>query len=156
MMTPLEIQNKTVKKSAFGYDKAEVDEFMQQLYNEYDRVYMDNIALKDKIGVLSDAVKQYKAMEETLQNTLLLAQKTGDEIKKNADEKSGNIIREAELKAEKIVESAKKQVDEINVEYQQVKRDMSVYKAKMTGLLKNQIDFLSDIEDIKETEETKE
>ena len=151
MMTPLEIQNKTFKKSAFGYDKAEVDEFMQQLYNEYDRVYMDNIALKDKIGVLSDAVKQYKAMEETLQNTLLLAQKTGDEIKKNADEKSGNIIREAELKAEKIVESAKKQVD-----YQQVKRDMSVYKAKMTGLLKNQIDFLSDIEDIKETEETKE
>lgn len=86
----------------------------------------------------------------------MLAQKTGDEIKKNADEKSGNIIREAELKAEKIVESAKKQVDEINVEYQQVKRDMSVYKAKMTGLLKNQIDFLSDIEDIKETEETKE
>lgn len=71
MMTPLEIQNKTFKKSAFGYDKAEVDEFMQQLYNEYDRVYMDNIALKDKIGVLSDAVKQYKAMEETLQNTLL-------------------------------------------------------------------------------------
>lgn len=156
MMTPLEIQNKVFKKSTFGYDKAEVDEFMHQLYNEYDRVYMDNIALKDKIGVLSDAIKQYKAMEETLQNTLLLAQKTGDEIKKNADEKSENIIREAELKAEKIVESAKKQVDEISVEYQQVKREMSVYKAKMIGLLNNQIDFLSDIEETEDTEETKE
>ena len=65
MMTPLEIENKKFKKSLSGYSKAEVDEFFTVVSQNYENLYKENLANRDKINVLSNAVKQYKSMEET-------------------------------------------------------------------------------------------
>ena len=96
MLTPLEIEKHKFKKELFGYSAGEVDEFNEMVAENYEKLYKENIALKDKINLLTNAVKQYKSMEETLQNAIIVAQSTGEEVQKNAREKAGNIIREAE------------------------------------------------------------
>ena len=143
MLTPLEIQNKVFKKSTFGYAKDDVEEFFRLVYEEYDKLYTENIALRDKIGILADAVKQYKSMEDTLQNTLLVAQSTGEEVKKAAYEKSETITREAELKAAKIIDAAKREADEIVRQRDALSRELDLYKAKVTSLLQSQLNLLN-------------
>ena len=106
MLTPIDIQNKTFEVKFRGYSSQEVDDFMDLIMKDYETLYQENISLKDRVTVLSNAVEQYKKMEETLQNSIILAQKTGEDIKKTANEKANNIVHEAEMKADSLVREA--------------------------------------------------
>jgi len=145
VLTPLEIQNKKFKKGAFGYIKEDVDIFFNLIYEEYDRLYMDNIALRDKIGTLSDAIAQYKALEETLQNTLIVAQSTGEEVKRVAYDKSDAIMHDAQLKAAQIIEDANREVTAILAKRDKMQRDLNVFKTRTTTLIRTQLEMLDDI-----------
>lgn len=146
MLTPLEIQNKIFKKATFGYAKEDVEEFFRLVYEEYDKLYTENIALRDKIGILGDAVQQYKAMEDTLQNTLLVAQSTGEEVKKAAYEKSEAIVLEAEHKAAAIIDDAKREANQIASRRDALQRDLDVFKAKVRSILDSQMSLLEEIQ----------
>ena len=63
MLTPLEIENRKFKKEFHGYSKTEVEEFMRVISENYELIYKENLANKDKINMLSSAIKQYKSME---------------------------------------------------------------------------------------------
>lgn len=66
MLTPLDIENREFKKSFRGYNVNELDEFLDDILEDYERVYKENIELKDKINVFSDQIRYYKSLEETL------------------------------------------------------------------------------------------
>ena len=58
MLTPLEIENKRFKKEVFGYSQIEVEEFLSEVSQDYERFYKDNSAAKERIEMLTDAIKQ--------------------------------------------------------------------------------------------------
>ena len=98
MLSPIDLETKEFKKSAFGgYDKEEVDQFMDLIFQDYKTLYMDNVSLKDKVNTLSSAVTKYKSMEDILQNTLIVAQTTSDELKKSANDRARLIVEEADV-----------------------------------------------------------
>lgn len=144
MLTPLEIEKHKFKKELFGYSAGEVDEFNEMVAENYERLYKENIALKDKINLLTNAVKQYKSMEETLQNAIIVAQSTGEEVQKNAREKAGNIIREAENQASRILNDAGKEVTKVSYEYEKMKRNVEVFRTKIISLLTSQLDIVKE------------
>ncbi len=144
MLTPLEIENKKFKKELIGYSVVEVEEFMQAVSSSYENLYKDNLAYKDKINVLSSAVKQYKSMEETLQNAILVAQSAGEEVTRNAKAKADNIIAEAENKAAQILADASKEVTRVSYEYEDMKRNVEVFRTKIISLLTSQLDIVKE------------
>lgn len=144
MLTPLEIEKHKFKKELFGYSAGEVDEFNEMVAENYEKIYKENIALKDKINLLTNAVKQYKSMEETLQNAIIVAQSTGEEVQKNAREKAGNIIREAENQASRILNDAGKEVTKVSYEYEKMKRNVEVFRTKIISLLTSQLDIVKE------------
>ncbi len=144
MLTPIEIEKHSYKKGFRGYSSVEVDEFMQVVCEDYEKLYKENIVLRDKINILSNAVKQYKSMEETLQNAIIVAQSTGEEITKNAREKADNIIREAENQAGKILNDAGKEVTKVSYEYEKMKRNVEVFRTKIISLLTSQLDIVKE------------
>lgn len=145
MLTPLDIENRRFKKKVMGYNEIEVEEFLTMVVEDYEKLYKENIELKDKISLLNEGVQHYKSMEETLQNTLLIAQSTGEDIKKNAYSKSENIIKEAELKAEQIIAEANQEVSKINYRYEEIKRNFGAFKAKIETLVYAQLDMMKDV-----------
>ena len=147
MLTPLEIENKEFKKGVMGYDKLDVEEFMSVVLRDYEALYKENIALKDKINMLSDGIKQYKTVEETLQNTLIMAQTSADEVRKNAQQKADNIIKEANIRSDEIIANANRSVFDINNQYNNIKRDYEMFKAKMLTLLNSQIVLLNELKE---------
>jgi len=145
MLTPLDIENKRFKKKPLGYSEIEVEEFLTKVVEDYEKLYKENIELKDKIATLNEGMQHYKSIEETLQNTLILAQSTGEEIKKNAYAKAENIIKEAELKASQIIADANQEIAKLNYKYEELKRSFGAYKAKVEALIHAQLDMMQDI-----------
>lgn len=151
MITPIDVQNKKFSSSAMGYKKSEVDEFMELLLRDYETMYKNNIDLNDKLNMLNNALEHYKAIEETMQNALLVAQSTGDEMRRNADEKARLIVEAAEKKAREIMSEATRASSDAMRDAETVRRSTELFKAQMIGMFTSQIDVLKNEHKSKET-----
>jgi len=140
--TPNDLQNLTFKKNIMGYSEDMVNEVLDKIIEDYSEYIRENIGLKDKIALLNEGLQHYKTLEESLQNTLLVAQQTSEEIKRNAYEKADNIIKEAELKAQKLINDANQEVVKIKYEYEEMKKKLHVFKSKAETLLMSQLELL--------------
>ncbi len=147
MLTPLDIENKEFKKRLGGYDRDDVESFLGLVLNDYEKCYKENIAYRDKVDTLTDAVNHFKAQEETLNNAIVSAQKAADTIIRNAGESADLIEREARLKADEIVRQAHTGIAGIQANYQKLKQEMENYKIRMSAIIKAQLDILNDITD---------
>lgn len=146
--TPNDLQNLELKKALFGgYDGDMVDELLDRIIEDYNSYLHENIQLKDKIAVLNEGIQHYKNIEESLQNALLVAQQTGEEIKKNSYDKADNIIKEAELKAQNIIKEANEDATKARLEYEEVKKNLFVFKAKLEAMLSSQLELIKQIEE---------
>lgn len=146
MITPLDIENKKFSKQMVnGYSVNEVDEFLDELTSDYEKLYKENAKLKSNEEVLNNDVGQYKNIEATLQNTLVIAQKTADEIQSVAKNQAEQIVKEAELKAKSVSEEISTQILIKEKELEDLKKQIEVYKAKIESLLISQLELLKDI-----------
>ena len=123
---------------------SEVDDFLDDLTVEYGKLYKENLELKANQETLNNDVGQYKNIENTLQNTLIMAQKTADEIQEVAKQKAEQIIKDAELTARSTVEEINTQILMKQKEIEDLKKQFEVYKAKMESLLISQLEMLKD------------
>ena len=105
-LTPLDIRHKEFKRGMRGYADVEVDEFLDQIADEYERLFKENIDLQDRLEALEDKVAGYKRIEDTLQKTLVNAQASAEEQKQNASKQAQLILQDAELKARQMVNEA--------------------------------------------------
>lgn len=146
MITPLDIENKKFSKQMMnGYSVDEVDDFLDDLTVEYEKMFKDNAEFKAQIERLNEDVARYKAIEGTLQSTLIMAQSTADEVKEVATKQAEQIIAEAKMTAEKEVDELNHQIDMKQKELDDVQKQFDVYKAKMESLLISQLELLKEI-----------
>ncbi|TCO78964.1 DivIVA domain-containing protein [Marinisporobacter balticus] len=143
MITPLEIQNKEFKKGMRGYKENEVDEFLDKIIVDYESLYKENIELKDKITMLNDQIGKYENLEKTLNNTLVFAQSTAEEVAQNAQKKAELIINEAENNAQKIMDGANSEVIKIKREYEEGKKQLQIFKTRFKTLLEAQLEAVT-------------
>lgn len=145
MLTPLEIENKKFSKQMMnGYNVEEIDDFLDLITVDYEKLYKEVSELKSKISEMEDSVSHYKTIENTLQNTLVMAQSTADEIKKIATQQAEQIIRDAELSAKEAIATLKTERIEETKRFEELRKQFDVYKAKMEALLISQLELLKD------------
>ena len=146
MITPLDIENKRFSKQLMnGYNADEVDEFLDELTVDYEKLYKENATLKSSAEELSADMGKYRTIESSIQNTLLIAQKTADEIQEVAKQQAEQVIKEAELKARSSIEETSLHIISKEKELVELKKQFEVYKAKMESLLISQLELLKDI-----------
>lgn len=142
MITPIEIQNKVFKSGGLGYDKKDVDAFMQEILDNYEMLYREKMEMNDKINVLSEGLQYYKTIEKTLQKALVLAERTAEETKSNAMKNALLIEQEAVSKANVILEDAKRELEQIRKQTVELVRQYDMYKAKFKSLATAQTELL--------------
>ena len=157
MITPLDIENKKFSKQMMnGYSVEEVDDFLDELVVDYEKNYKELAEANEKIERLTNDLEQYKNLEKTLQNTLVMAQTTAEEVKTVAKQQADQIVNEAKAKAEEIQkegnETSLKKLDEIDKQiaikerrFEEIKKQFDVYKAKMESLLISQEELIKEI-----------
>ena len=148
MLTPLDIENKKFQKQMMnGYNVDEVDDFLDEITVDYEKLYKENTELRAEMERSKGDLEKYKNIEQTLQNTLVMAQKTADDIKSNAQDEADNIIRNARSKMQESVDELTKESETRKREYAETKKQFDIYRAKMEALLISQLELLKDMKE---------
>ena len=148
MITPLDIENKKFSKQMMnGYSVEEVDDFLDELTVDYEKTYKQSSELKTRVDELEKSLLHYKTIEDTLQNTLVMAQTTAEDINKMAQQQADQIIAEANSKAKKSVEELDRQEFELRAKLEEKKKEYELFKSKMERFLLSQLDMLKDEEE---------
>ncbi len=146
MITPLDIENKKFSKQMMnGYSVEEVDDFLDDLTVDYSKNYKEITELRTKVEELNKSLQHYKTIEETLQNTLVMAQTTAEDVKNVAKQQADQIINEAKGTAQKQANDLENEILSKKKELDDVKKQFDIYKAKMESLLISQLELLKDI-----------
>lgn len=103
MLTPLDLHGKKFNKEFRGYDSKEVDEFFAQVVKDFERLYQDNIELKEALERATTKLEYFEQMEATMHNTLAIAQETADEVKQSGRKQVELMVKEAEVERQKLL-----------------------------------------------------
>lgn len=117
-ITPLDIQQMVFNASFRGYDKEEVNRFLEELAQTIESLNRDQAVQREKIVFLEQQLAELKRTEATLSSTLLSAQSLAEDVKRNAQREADLVIKEAELKAGELIRQA-------GVELTDTQRDLS-------------------------------
>lgn len=146
MITPMDLRTKTFKKATVGgYDKKEVDEYMEVLFEDYEKVYKQSVEYMDKVNTLTKLVDGYRSMEDSMTRAIMVAQTTAEDLEKNAQEKAKIIIDEANLKAKQIIDQANDEVNKVASQLAELKSSMDMYKSTARGILTAQLETIDKI-----------
>lgn len=145
MLTPLELQKIEFKKKMGGYVTQEVDELFTVIKADYEAIYKENIKLRDRLEVLEDLVNKYKSMEDTMRDTLIVAQKAAEDLNKSATDKAEAIIQKAETDANFIREAARMQAVETLKEKEKITEEIYAYSVQINSILDAQKQIVSKI-----------
>jgi len=131
MITAMEIRNQQFGKSLRGYNEEEVKNYLMQLAQDYENLYSQNATLKESIQRLEAELLKYHKIEDTMNNSLIFAQQTAEDIKINAR-------REAEL----ILVDAKKRIAELLMVYQDVIKRLNLFNTELKAQMSGQMEML--------------
>ncbi len=146
MLTPLDIENKKFAKQMMnGYSVEEVDDFLDELTEDYEKLYKEVSESKNKLEDLQENIAKYKNIEGTLQNTLIMAQSAAEEVRNVAKQQAEQIINEAQAGAKQAVVELEHELISKKKELEEVQKQFDVYKAKMESLLISQLELLKDV-----------
>lgn len=145
-ITPMDINNKEFKKGIRGYNTEEVDEFLDEVVDNFEEVYKENSHLKEKIAVLNEKLDHYSKIENTIQNTLLLAQNAAEQAKNSSQKEAEMLIKNANDTAQKILDKAHEDVIHINDEYDKLKQEFVKFRAKFRNFMNTQLETFDDLE----------
>lgn len=141
MLTPIDIQKKTFR-SGIGYDKKDVESFLSEVYESYEKLYKDNMESQEKIANLTNMLHNYKVIEKSLQKALVLAQKAADETKETARASADAIEADAHARARDIISNAKQELEEIRGKTKALMAQYKIYKMQYRQIIQTQMELL--------------
>jgi len=145
MLTPLDIHNKEFKKSFRGYNEEDVDIFLDAVIKDYEQLYRENIEIRENLDRLTSKLEHFQHMENTLHNTLIIAQETAEEVKFNAKRTTELMIKEAEVQAQRIVDDAANKVRRMSSEYEGLQKQDQIYRMRVRNLVQAQLEILGEV-----------
>jgi len=134
-LTPLDIHHKEFRNSLRGYSPEEVDDFLDEVADEFERLFKENIDLSEKLEAASARVRAYADMERTLQNTMVAAQVSADDMRSRAEAEASRMVVDAESKAQEIVSAALEDKQRSQAEYVRLKAAEEEFRARFRGML---------------------
>jgi cell division initiation protein len=145
-LTPLDIRHKEFKRGMRGYVDGEVDEFLDEIADEFERLFKENIELSERGEALQEKIDQYRNLEETLQNTLVAAQRSAEELRANAQKEAQLMLSEAELKARQMVNESYADKQAVEKQIVVLRSSEEDFRFKFRSLLEGYTNQLAEAE----------
>ena len=160
-LTSLDIRDKAFSTKFRGYDIDEVEEFLDIIVNDYEELIRENHEKEAKIRNLEERLIYFDEMKDSLSQSVLIAQDTAERVKQAAQERSGNIVQQAEQDAQRLLDRAKYKANDIlrqatdnakrvAVETEELKNKTRVFHQRLKSTIESQLNIVDsqDWEDI--------
>jgi len=142
MITPYEIENKQFSKAMRGFNIDEVDEFLDEIIIDLQKLLAENEKLKEEVKTLNQDLAKYKKSEASMMNTLESAKKLMNDISESAERRAEIIIKNAQLDAEVIQRDAKESVSKLTEEGDRLRKKVSRFREKYRQMLEDELSQL--------------
>lgn len=141
-ITPLDIQQKQFPTKFRGFDEEEVDSFLELVREEMEELLRENASLREEAKKFEKQVKEYKNIETTLRNTLIATQQMVEEYKVNAKKEAELIKKDAELKADEMLKEAQGKVINIHEDIADLKGIRRHFKEELKRLIESHLGMM--------------
>ena len=146
MLTPQEVSTHAFTKAVMGgYNMTMVDEFLDELTDDYTALYKENAALKAKMKVLVEKVEEYRATEDSMRATLLTAQRMADSIVKDAEAKRDEILANAEAGAQEKIARYQAELTAAQKRLEEGQAELGRFVAASQELCRKELSFLEQL-----------
>lgn len=145
-LTPLDIRKQEFKRSMRGFDPIEVEAFLQMVADEFEVLIRERNRLEDELLKLRTQLKDYQEVEKTLRETLVTAQQTVNESRENSRREADLLIRNAELRAESILEETREELGKLKNDVRLAKAQKESFTRRLRHLLESQLELLGVLE----------
>jgi cell division initiation protein len=141
-ITPLDIQNHRFKKTLRGYDRQEVEIFLEMVAGEYENLIKENNYLGEELSRKKTELAEYREREQTLKDTMITAQRIAQDMKQNVAKEAQIILSEAEMEADRIIKKAHERVISLQDEISDLKRQRLRAEEDLRGMLTTHLKLL--------------
>lgn len=141
-----------------GYDPTEVNNFLDKVIkqveimvgelNEKDEKIARLESLNDENEALREKLDQYRRTEETMNKAIMMAQKTGDQMRLQAAREGDLIIDNAKKNANRIVNDALLRAEKTEYEANTLRRNIVLFKRRLKGIIETQLEMVEEIDQV--------
>ncbi len=142
-ITPIEIQQQQFKNRIFGYDTAAVDNFLEMLADELERLHKQNNELKESLARTQTSLDRMRDREKALQETLMTAQQVTEELKLNARKEADIVVADAHLEGEQVIRDAHQRRIQLINEVQELRRQKITFESGLRSLVESHLKLLN-------------
>jgi cell division initiation protein len=143
-ITPLDIEHREFKKALQGYAREEVDQFLDEIVASLEVEIEERGKLESEVADLRERIAHFKAIEETLQSTLVLAQRTADEVKAAAHKETDLIKDRAKMAVEGELLGVRRQIDDAKSELARMRDQIETVKHDLRSFLTRHLALVDD------------
>lgn len=135
-ITPLDIQHMVFKVSLRGYDRQDVDRFLEQIAQTVDELNRETATLREKLGVTEGQLADSRKAESALTKTLVSTQTMAEELKEAARRDAELIIKEAEIMAADLLKHARQELAKLQQEISDLRKQRALAIERLRGTLR--------------------
>jgi cell division initiation protein len=146
-VTPLDLRQQRFNTVMRGYDRGEVTAFLTEVADDYENALRETEKLRQEVAKLESVLSEHRGQERSLRNTLLTAQKVADEIKDQANDESQRVLRDAEARADLIVQKSQGRLEDMQREIEGLRTKRREVEEGVEGLVKSLQTTLTFIKD---------
>jgi len=136
-ITPLDIQHMVFKVRLRGYDRQDVDRFLEELAQMVDVLNRENAALRDKLGLTETELTDSKKAETALTRTLVSTQTMAESLKESAKRDAEMIVKEAEIMAGELMRDARQEMAALQRELSDLRKYRALAVERLRATLRN-------------------
>ena len=143
MLKAQDIRVVTFDKGMRGYNTEDVDAFLSQVADQVEMMEAEKAEIEKKLYMLAEKVAEYRKDENNLKAALLNAQRLGENVIQEANQRAAQILREADIKAEAVVAQTSQRLEEEKMELARLQEEVGRFKNNILALYRQHIESLS-------------
>ena len=144
MITPSDIENKEFRRVKKGFDPDEVDEFLDLIIVDMEKLIKENRRLKDELAKVSSQVDKHVNSESTVYETLTAAKQLMNDIAASAERRAEIFLKNAELQADMITREAKENISRYTDEGNRLMSRVDLLRERYRSMLKDELDRVNE------------
>src|SRR5215212_6495927 len=134
---PVDIRRKEFKSGFRGYDANQVDDFLDEVADEFERMFAENQRMSEEITTLQERLQQFEDLESSIREALVHAQQTARDLRRNAGKEAELIVREAKEQSHRILADSSGRVERVQESYEVLRKAKQDFSNDFRHLLKS-------------------
>ena len=145
MLNSQEILEKKFEKSAFGYRIDEVEGYLQEISEAFDKMQNEKMQMERKLEVLAEKIEEYRADEDSMRDAILDARKLGSSIVKDAQRQADSILSDANAQSARVIDSIQMRAEREKMNLSHLQKEVATFKNQLLALYKNHLELISSL-----------